>query len=179
MPNLLALDLKTYAVVQRIVGVPAKILMGDELGVWSGFSLLLQAGGGFEAQGFFFRHELVRGETFVAYGETDRGVPLSYIEAGAERGDYVEGLVADVAGGGHGDSAGARARGFSFLKLSSEVKLSTSFSAVIPKVLLWSHAHMTVDDAGMCLPGSMGTRTTALISSGVRQGEERFGAHCR
>jgi hypothetical protein len=46
------LNLKTYAIAQRIVVVPAKIFVGEmwrvmNLGLWSGFSLLLQAGGGF------------------------------------------------------------------------------------------------------------------------------------
>src|SRR5271168_645363 len=61
---------------------------------------------------------------------------------------------------------------FSFWKLASEVKLRTSLTPASPGTPVMNHEHMMVLDAMLCLPGSMGTPITALISAGVRTAQE-------
>ena len=65
----------------------------------------LEAGGGVQAEGFFFGHELGGWEFFVD-AEGDGGGALPYIEAGAEVGGDVEGIVAYAGGWGDGDGGG-------------------------------------------------------------------------
>ena len=65
---------------------------------------LLETGGGLQAEGALFFHELGGGDGFVADGEADDGVSFLDEEGCAElRGDVV-GVVSDAGCGGHGDA---------------------------------------------------------------------------
>src|SRR5580704_13366826 len=64
----------------------------------------LKTGGGFQAEGAFFFHELGGGDGFVADAEADDGVALLDEEGCTELGGDVVGVVSDAGRGGHGDA---------------------------------------------------------------------------